>query len=167
MSHNVKITIIANQEIKILGKFINVHDLAILELDSFGNAINYTVKKQDNVGVEGKEMNYETCHKVNVQVATEFPEIRFRGETVNMREVGTMFLSSGGEVVQVSNKEKGRIRDIFWSKTHPAFKLADLVGCNVNIRSFRDGDCELIVAQDTETTRIYVLKEILHGTSPK
>ena len=36
MSHSVKVTIIADQEIEINGKIVNIHDIKTLVLDSFG-----------------------------------------------------------------------------------------------------------------------------------
>lgn len=36
MSHSVKVTIIADQEIEINGKIVNIHDIKIIVLDSFG-----------------------------------------------------------------------------------------------------------------------------------
>ena len=41
MSHSVKITIIADQGITILGKDINIHDLKSLTLNSNGGIIGY------------------------------------------------------------------------------------------------------------------------------
>ena len=36
VSHSVKVTIIADQEIEINGKIVNIHDIKTLVLDSFG-----------------------------------------------------------------------------------------------------------------------------------
>ena len=41
MSHSVKVTIVADQEINICGKEINIHDLKALILDSYGQVIGY------------------------------------------------------------------------------------------------------------------------------
>jgi uncharacterized protein YwbE len=42
------------------------------------------------------------------------------------------------------------------------FKLTDLVGKNIDIRSSKEGHVELVVAADTKTGKIFVIKEIRH-----
>jgi len=107
MSHNVKVTIFADQEIKLLGTTVNVHDLDYLVVSSFGEITDYRTadKGNDDIGP-----------KVNVA---------------------------------------------------PIFKLHELVGRNINIRSFRSEDVELVAAQDTITGELFVLKEIWHGALPR
>lgn len=48
MSHSAKITLIADQEIKILGEIINIHDINTLVLDENGKIkqVYYTKKKE-------------------------------------------------------------------------------------------------------------------------
>lgn len=41
MSHSVKITLIADQEIELLGSIVNIHDLATLFLDERGRVREY------------------------------------------------------------------------------------------------------------------------------
>ncbi len=41
MSHSVKITLIADQEIELLGDMVNIHDLTTLILDENGKVIEY------------------------------------------------------------------------------------------------------------------------------
>ena len=41
MSHSVKVTLVADQEIRLLGDVINIHDLKTIVLDSYGNIIEY------------------------------------------------------------------------------------------------------------------------------
>ena len=42
MSHSVKVIIIADQELQILGDVVNIHNLSSIELDSYGRIIGYT-----------------------------------------------------------------------------------------------------------------------------
>ena len=49
------------------------------------------------------------------------------------------------------------------SKTK-TFKLEDLIGRVVEIRSFKNKNIELIIAQDINTGEYLVLKEIVHPT---
>ena len=42
------------------------------------------------------------------------------------------------------------------------FQLEDLKGRNVNIRSFTNENIEIILAIDTDTGDLFLLKEILH-----
>ena len=46
MSHFVKITIIANQEIELLGKTVNIYNLESINLDSEGKIIDYSLEKK-------------------------------------------------------------------------------------------------------------------------
>ena len=47
------------------------------------------------------------------------------------------------------------------------FNVADLVGRSLNIQTFKDDDVELIVAVDTKTGDLFVLKETQHNTVAK
>lgn len=47
------------------------------------------------------------------------------------------------------------------------FDLSDLVGKTLEIRSFKDGCCELITALDTKTGELFVLKTITHSQVAK
>lgn len=44
MSHSVKVTLIADQVIDILGKRVNVHDLITITLDDDGKIVDATVR---------------------------------------------------------------------------------------------------------------------------
>ena len=46
MSHSVKITLIADQEIKLLGKDVNIHDIDAIFLDNNGRVVNYLLKER-------------------------------------------------------------------------------------------------------------------------
>lgn len=46
MSHTVKVYLIADQEIKILGQVVNIHDIIAIELDSNGMVKGYTLNTQ-------------------------------------------------------------------------------------------------------------------------
>ena len=41
MSHSVKITLIADQEIKLFGDVINIHDITAINVDSHGKIVWY------------------------------------------------------------------------------------------------------------------------------
>jgi len=51
-----------------------------------------------------------------------------------------------------------------YPKKIKTFKLQDLVGHHLIVRSFRDGETELIVAQDAINGELFVLEEIKHPT---
>jgi len=43
MSHSVKVILIADQEIELLGEEVNIHDLKTIYLDSRGKIIEYAL----------------------------------------------------------------------------------------------------------------------------
>lgn len=43
--------------------------------------------------------------------------------------------------------------------------LEGLIGKNINVRSFIDGNVEIISAIDTESGEIFVLKEVVHAVA--
>ena len=46
MSHSVKITLIADQEIRLLGDLVNIHDLEYISLGSHGGIVSYSKRTQ-------------------------------------------------------------------------------------------------------------------------
>ena len=52
MSHSITVTLIADQEIKLIGKTINIHNLKTIYLDPYGEIVGfylYPTKKEDEV----------------------------------------------------------------------------------------------------------------------
>ena len=57
MSHSVKVTLIADQEIELIGETINIHDLEVILLDAKGDIVGYTLfpgKKMTHGSVAGQ-----------------------------------------------------------------------------------------------------------------
>jgi hypothetical protein len=61
MSHSVKVTIIADQEIELLGKVVNIHDILSISLDEHGKIIEFT-SFDDNDGKEYNSDGHFTDH---------------------------------------------------------------------------------------------------------
>jgi len=54
MSHSVKVMLIADQEIKILGDVVNIHDLYTIELGSHGEIISYSKHTEHSVAPDSE-----------------------------------------------------------------------------------------------------------------
>ncbi len=48
MSHSVNVTLIADQEIQILGDEVNIYDLVVIYLDGRGNITAYAKRKNED-----------------------------------------------------------------------------------------------------------------------
>jgi hypothetical protein len=49
MSHSVSVTLIADQEVYILGKRVNIHDLCTITLDDYGKIVDASIRVSKTV----------------------------------------------------------------------------------------------------------------------
>ena len=62
MSHSVKITLIADQEIELLGQTVNIHDLRTLTLNEHGGILDFHEEIASQPGVEADaELTCDQC----------------------------------------------------------------------------------------------------------
>ena len=56
MSHSIKITLIADQEIRLLGDVINIHDIETIKLNSHGVIVSYSKSTAAQQPVEANSL---------------------------------------------------------------------------------------------------------------